>query len=116
LVGELYIYDIHMMLKNEEIRSFFSSNDFNIMLLKVGHDDVLSYKNKNEWLRKHPSEAIIFDKPVETRSKIKTSYSSSFKELEIGKLPKESDLIDTLNRVSKRLENVHWDIKLNGKL
>lgn len=109
-----HIYDIHMMLKNEDIIAFFGSDDFNKMLLKVGHDDVLSFKNNNEWLREHPAKAIIFDQPEKTWENIKATYFTTFKELLIGQLelPKESDLINTLKSVSERLKTVVWDIKV----
>ncbi|MCK5200763.1 MAG: nucleotidyl transferase AbiEii/AbiGii toxin family protein, partial [Spirochaetales bacterium] len=106
-----HIYDIHMLLKNDEVKVFFESNEFNIMLLKVGHDDALSYKNNNKWLQEHPTKAIIFSQPEKTWDKIKTSYNSSFKELVIGRLPEKADLIAILQRVAKRLETVEWDIK-----
>jgi len=108
-----HIYDIHMMLLNDEIGSFFESNDFNIMLLKVGYDDTISYKNSNEWLKEHPKKAIIFSQPEKTWEKIRTSYQSSFKDLVIGNLPDETALIETLQRVSKRLLLIEWNIKLN---
>lgn len=110
-----HIYDIHMLLKNNEVNNFFESNEFNTMLLKVGHDDTKSYKNNNKWLQEHPVKAIIFSQPEKTWEKIKTSYNSSFKELVIGKLPQEADLISTLLRVAEKLETVEWDIKLDSK-
>ncbi len=105
-----HIYDIHMMLKNEEIKLFFESNVFNEMLNKVGQDDIVSYKNNNEWLLKHPVKAIIFDRPEETWDKIKTNYKTIFKELVIGDFPSETNLIDSLKIVAERLETVEWNI------
>jgi len=54
-----HIYDIHMMLKNKEVKIFFESDRFDKMMITVGHDDVISYKNNNEWLKTHPAEAIF---------------------------------------------------------
>lgn len=105
-----HIYDIHLMLKNDEILHFFNSNDFDKMILKVGQDDMVNFANNNEWLKKHPAEAIIFSKPRETWSKIKKPYRTTFKELVIGELPDESDLIDTLTKVSNRIENIEWKL------
>ena len=105
-----HIYDIHLMLKNEEIKLFFGSDVFNEMLNKVGQDDMVSYKNNNEWLLKHPAKAIIFDRPEETWDKIKTNYQTIFKELVIGDLPSETNLIGTLKIVAERLKTVKWNI------
>ena len=53
-----HVYDIHMMLKNQEVAAFFESKAFNEMLLKVGQDDVISFKNNNAWVESHPSNAL----------------------------------------------------------
>lgn len=107
-----HIYDIHMMLKNEEVESFFEGIEFDQMLLKVGLDDMISYKNNNEWLAEHPQKAIIFEKPEETWNKIKTSYQTTFKDLVIGEVPNEEDLIFTLMLVAEKLENVVWNVEV----
>jgi predicted nucleotidyltransferase component of viral defense system len=105
-----HIYDIHMMLENVDVKTFFDSREFNTLLLKVGNDDVLSYKNKNEWLKNHPAEAIIFSQPEATWDKIKNTYRTLFKNMVIGKLPEEEALVATLISIEKRLLKVTWKI------
>ncbi len=61
-----HIYDIHFLLKDKSINNFFYSPDFEEMLQKVGDDDVFSFKNNNEWLKKHPASALIFHNPEST--------------------------------------------------
>lgn len=104
-----HIYDIHMMLKNKEINSFFKSEQFDEMMMKVGNDDFISYKNNNEWLKTHPSEAIIFCNPEKTWENIKFVYRTKFRELVIGKLPREVELIESLKTVFNRLQQVKWN-------
>jgi predicted nucleotidyltransferase component of viral defense system len=104
-----HIYDLNMMLKNSEIEAFFSGQPFNEMLIAVGNDDVLSYKNANAWLINHPLKACIFSDPDNTWSKIRGSYSS-FKDLVFGPLPTEKELTDTLKKISERLEKVEWAV------
>lgn len=106
-----HIYDIHQMLKNEEIKHFFESSDFDEMLIKVGCDDIISYKNNNDWVFDHPSTAIIFDKPQEVWKQLSTEYNGNFKDLVTGNLPLENDIVKTLNIVSKRLRKINWEIK-----
>src|ERR1043165_1906100 len=67
-----HIYDIHMMLKDEGISEFFESGEFDKLLLVVGNDDVISFKNNNAWLNNHPKDAIIFSKVEDTWERIKT--------------------------------------------
>lgn len=106
-----HIYDIHQMVKDEEIRQFFESNDFDNMLIKVGNDDMIGYKNNNDWIPEHPSTAIIFDKPKETWEQLRTEYNSNFKDLVTGEFPLEKELIKTLSIVADRLRKINWEIK-----
>ncbi len=103
--------DIHLMLKDENLKSFFQSNDFETMLLRVANDDVASFKNNNEWLANHPTTAIIFSDTTTTWNKIKDVYTGSFSELVFGKLPPETDILKTLTTVAERLKPIEWNIK-----
>lgn len=106
-----HVYDIHKMLKDEETQKFFDSNDFDEMLNKVGNDDMIGYKNDNDWIPKHPVTALIFDKPNETWEQLSSVYNTTFKELVTGVLPPEGELIFTLKVVADRLKEVEWNIK-----
>lgn len=55
-----HVYDLHQLLQVKEFSDFFDSDGFINMLLKVGQDDVASYKSNNQWLKHHPNEALIF--------------------------------------------------------
>lgn len=105
-----HTYDIHLMLKDENLKSFFQSNDFEIMLLRVATDDIASFKNNNEWLANHPTTAIIFSEPTDTWNKIKNIYTGSFSELVFGELPPEIDILKTLTTVADRLKPIEWNI------
>lgn len=105
-----HVYDIHQMLKDKEIRQFFESSGFDDMLIKVGNDDMIGYKNNNDWLHEHPSKAIIFDKAQETWKQLSTAYKGDFKDLIIGELPVEAELIETLKQVASRLKKIEWNI------
>lgn len=106
-----HVYDIHQMLKDGEIQQFFESSGFDDMLIKVGNDDMIGYKNNNDWIPEHPSTAIIFDKPQETWEQLSTAYKGDFKDLVTGELPAEGELIETLEQVATRLKKMEWNIK-----
>lgn len=106
-----HTYDIHLMLKDENLKSFFQSNDFETMLLRVANDDVTSFKTNNEWLANHPTTAIIFSYTTETWNKIKDVYSGSFSELVFGELPPETEILKTLMAIADRLKPIEWNIK-----
>lgn len=107
-----HIYDIHMMLKDATVAVFFNSSYFDELLLRVGKDDVVSFKNNNKWLANHPAEAIIFKNPEDTWDKIKAAYRTTFKDLVMGVLPEEEDLIVELKKIYTRLLKVNWIINL----
>lgn len=105
-----HIYDIHQLLKDESIQAFFNADGFEVMLIKVANDDVQSFKNNNEWLKYHPKEALIFKSPKATWNQLKDTYQNDFKFLVFGELPKEEQVIDTIEMVSDRLTKINWTI------
>ncbi len=106
-----HTYDIHLMLKDENLKSFFQSDEFETMFLRVANDDITSFKNNNKWLANHPTTAIIFSDPTDTWNKIKDVYTGSFSELVFGKLPPETDILKTLTTLANRLKFIKWSIK-----
>lgn len=106
-----HTYDIHLMLKDENLKSFFLSDDFETMLLRVANDDITSLKNNNEWLANHPTTAIIFSDTEDTWNKIKGAYTGRFNELVFDGLPPEKDILKTLTTVADRLKPIKWNIK-----
>jgi predicted nucleotidyltransferase component of viral defense system len=105
-----HIYDIHKLLSMVDVRAFFNSADFESMLSKVAADDVVSFKNNNEWLTNHPSTAIIFSDTENTWNQIKNTYFTTFADLVYGELPTEVQLLSSLNEVSERLTLITWSI------
>ena len=79
------------------------------MLIKVGKDDIISFKNNNGWLSNHPSMAIIFLDPEATWFKIKNTYAN-FKEMVTGTLPLEKDMINTLKTIADQLKTIRWKL------
>lgn len=105
-----HVYDLNLMLNNESIRSFFESEEFYRMLQKVGRDDFISYKNNNAWLEEHPCSAIIFETPEKVWDRIRNTYRTTFKDLVIGDLPSEKNLIATLLKIERRIRPFDWKI------
>ena len=106
-----HIYDIHKLLSMEDVRTFFDSNDFESMLLRVSADDIVSFKNNNEWLANHPSTAILFSDTKNTWNQIKNTYFTTFADLVYGDLPTETQILDTLEIVRQRLATINWVTK-----
>ena len=105
-----HIYDIHKLLENETIHTFFNSPAFDEMLLKVANDDVIALKTGIAWLSNHPATAILFSDTVNTWNQIQETYNSEFRAFVYGKLPSNNDIIETLQKVSNRLKDIKWTI------
>ncbi len=107
-----HVYDIFKLLSVEEIEGFFSTSDFDTMLKTVAEDDVIGYKNNNQWLEKHPKEALIFKDSEAVWEQLKNTYQNDFKNLVYGVLPDEKDILKSIQKVSSRLESIKWNIKV----
>jgi len=108
-----HTYDLHQLLKDLDVNTFFNSDDFDVMFLKVANDDVISFKNNNKWLEKPPTEAIIFSEQQNTWSSIKSTYNGEFKQLVYGEFPSDSEVLETIDIISKRLRKIDWNIELD---
>ncbi len=110
-----HIYDLDRLLSVRDLLAFFKSKEFDIMLLKVAQDDVVSFKNNNQWLKNHPVNSLIFENPEKIWSELKIVYDNDFKNLVYGVFPSEAELLSTLIRIQKRLESIDWKVKLETK-
>jgi Nucleotidyl transferase AbiEii toxin, Type IV TA system len=107
-----HIYDLHQLLRQKDFSDFFQSSAFDIMLLKVANDDVISFKNNNSWLIHHPNEAVVFKNLETIWNELKIVYSGSFKNLVYGNLPEEIAVLTTLKMIQERLKTIAWSIKI----
>lgn len=107
-----HIYDIHQLLKIDDIKTFMTSVAFEDMLLMVANDDKLSFKKENEWLEIHPKEAILFKNPEAIWKQLVNVYEHDFSKLVYGELPDKGSMLGTLLLVSNRLQKINWNIKV----
>jgi len=106
-----HIYDLNQMLKNEEVKRFFNSKEFDKLLITVAKDDMLSFKSGNEWLQNHPTQAMMFKESAGVWNKLKTTYFSTFNKLVYGELPTANEILGTLNKLTERMKNIDWKIE-----
>jgi hypothetical protein len=105
-----HVYDLHQLLKQEDISAFFDSDTFNVMLHKVGRDDEISFRNNKDWLYTHPSQALLFSDLDHVWPELRNTYQGPFKNLVFGELPTDEQVFETLQRIKKRLTLVVWDL------
>ena len=108
-----HMYDLHQLLKDKELSEFFNSQAFEEMLVKVAKDDVISFKNNNDWLIHHPNQARLFADTDSVWSQLTTTYNSTFGDLVYGILPNEASILATLVQIKERLESIKWTIKID---
>jgi len=110
-----HTYDIHQLLKETEVKDFFNSTAFDEMLLLVAQDDVASFKTDNSWLKKHPKDALIFNDTENVWKELKGTYNNEFSNLVYGKLPIDTEVLQTLKNVSNRLQEMNWSVTLTNE-
>lgn len=108
-----HTYDIHLLLKVDEVKTFFNSSDFDNMLLLVAKDDKESFKSKNEWLDNHPKDALLFKDIDNVWNELENTYLKEFSNLVYGDLPASSAILETLKTVANRLREIEWNIQPN---
>lgn len=107
-----HTYDLTQLLKKDDLKAFFQSEEFEKMLLKVAQDDVVSYRNSNAWLAHHPLDSPLFSNLGNIWNKLRTTYSDEFSQLVYGELPSEKEVLATLERIAERMKPINWTIKL----
>lgn len=108
-----HVYDLHQLLQNKTLSDFFASDNFDAMLLKVGLDDVESFRNNNKWLENHPKDALVFSDLEKVWQQLSSTYNSDFRTLVFGAdFPKEAEILQTLHLIKERISTVAWNIKV----
>ncbi len=109
-----HIYDLHKMLEDQKLNSFFNSDAFDELICRVAQDDVQSFKNNNEWLVHHPAEALLFRDVAACWESLKATYTNDFSGLVYGELPDEQRIFESLTGIKERLLEIEWNIDVNG--
>lgn len=107
-----HCYDLHQLLRQQEFAEFFESDEFARMLLRVAQDDVVSFRNNNQWLVHHPNEAFIFRDVDIAWKDLRAAYNGDFRNLVYGELPNDESVAETLKRISERLAKIEWTIEI----
>jgi Nucleotidyl transferase AbiEii toxin, Type IV TA system len=111
-----HCYDLHQLLQQEEFAEFFVSDEFTEMLLKVANDDVVSFRNNNQWLIYHPNESLIFRDIDSIWQELKATYNGDFRNLVYGELPNGEAVAETLKKIKERLAKIKWTIKISESI
>jgi hypothetical protein len=110
-----HTYDLHQLLQQKEFSGFFNSPEFDKMLLKVANDDVISFRNNNQWLVHQPCDAMVFSELEDIWKELDPVYNGDFKNLVYGELPVSGSVLDTMKMIRERLKKVEWSVQLEVK-
>lgn len=107
-----HTYDLHKILLEDEYFNFLNSPEFEEMLLKVANDDVVSFRNNNEWLQYHPKESLFFRDLDDIWSNLDAVLNREFSAMVYGSMPESNDILSTLMKIRVRLDSVGWNVKI----
>lgn len=105
-----HVYDLHLLLAQQDISAFFDSSEFDEMLYKVAKDDELSFRTNKDWLYNPPVQALIFSDLDRVWPELRATYQGSFKTLVFGELPREEVVVQTLKWIRQRLASIKWEL------
>ncbi|AZI22532.1 nucleotidyl transferase AbiEii/AbiGii toxin family protein [Chryseobacterium taklimakanense] len=105
-----HTYDLHKMLQLNEISKFLNSNQFETMLNRVRQDDLVSFKNNNEWLRFHPKDSRFFKDLDQIWSEVRLTYSRDFRNLVYGDFPDPDEVEISLDKIRRKISSTNWNI------
>lgn len=103
-----HIYDLHQMLKQEELGAFFNTDEFEALLKKVAEGDVRSFKNNNDWLRHHPQDAKLFAEMEAVGEELRKTYEQDFRGLVYGELPPWGSVMGSLEKIRDKISRMNW--------
>ena len=106
-----HTYDLHKLLAQSAYYNFLQSSSFDEMLMKVANDDIVSFKNNNDWIGNHPVDSLMFKDVHLIWKELASVYSSNFKPLVYKDFPAESEILSTLILIQERLKRIEWLIK-----
>lgn len=108
-----HLYDLHRILGIDEIKEFISSPDFELMLNRVGQDDVAGYRNNNAWLNYHPKNALIFNDTEQVWKELESTYLKDFRGLVYGEFPSPSAIFVTLKFLRNEISQLTWVVRVD---
>lgn len=99
-----HIYDIYMILQNQEMRTFLESRDFFTLLTSVQEDDAKNSEFQGDWAKEKLLDSLLFGSIDNTWEQLSHTYQNNFPSLVYGKLPDQEKIKDILKLVSVQLE------------
>lgn len=100
-----HVYDLYMILQNQEIKDFLESSDFFELLNSVQLDDAKNSEFQGSWAKEKLSDALIFGNIDTTWKQLSYTYKNNFSSLVYGKLPDQKLIKITLESIYGRLKS-----------
>lgn len=104
LTGRIrHLYDICLILKHEEHRSFVTGDEFGALCQKCIEDDRQIFSDTAALFDTPLTDAPLFSQFSKWRPSLETTYNGTFSELVYRDLPPMDDIADTLAFIEKYL-------------
>jgi hypothetical protein len=105
-----HAYDLHQLIQQPAVAAFLDSQEFEVLLNRVGMDDKEALRTHIEWLNQHPKDALLFRETAAVWAQLRGTYQGSFKDLVFGRLPAASEVQSSLERIARRLGAIGWSV------
>lgn len=98
-----HLYDVTLILQIPEHKAFLSSDGFKDLCTRCIEDEKLQFTDSAHFFDTPLSQAPIFEKFEEWRSKLEATYNGDFKGLVVGELPNMNVIEGALKLIHKNL-------------
>lgn len=100
-----HLYDICLILQQEEHRNFVTSDEFSALCKACIEDERILFKDTADLFDNALADAPIFSNFNEWRTSLESTYSSSFSELVYSDLPAMQEIEDSLTFIKEHLSD-----------
>lgn len=101
-----HFYDLHMLMQNETVKSFFNSDEFKVYLLQTKQDDASNKEFYGSWVEKLLIEAPIFSDFDILWLELEKTYTTEFSPMVYTSLPQSKVILESFRKIISRISDV----------
>ena len=101
-----HLYDICLILRSDEHRNFFTTDEFTHLFKNCIEDEIKSFGDPHKYFERKLIEAPIFSNFEKWRPSLELTYSTTFSDLVYGDLPAMYEVLNTVIFIKEKLQNM----------
>ncbi len=99
-----HLYDLHFIVKNENMHTFIAGKDFAKIIKNVLADDERNSQFQGDWTKKPLRESMVFADWEKVWGELQNVYHNQFKSLVFDKLPESNEINDSILIIRKAIQ------------